>query len=176
MKVLADLVVSFMLVGIGAYGGGMATIPLIQYEIVTKRYWLNIKEMGEILAIAQMTPGPIAINSATFTGYKMGGIIGSTLATIAVILPSLLLLTFFGPLVLDRFENNPYYLRLSSGIQVGVTSLITYAVYSYGCAVIKGWFDFAIALTAFLLLVFSEKKLHPIIVILICGILGLIFY
>ena len=176
MKVLADLVVSFMLVGIGAYGGGMATIPLIQYEIVTKRYWLKIKEMGEILAIAQMTPGPIAINSATFTGYKMGGIIGSTLATIAVILPSLLLLTFFSPLVLDRFEKNLYYLRLSCGKQVGVTSLITYAVYSYGCAVIKGWLDFAIALTAFLLLVFSEKKLHPIIVILICGVLGLIVY
>ena len=48
MKILADLVVSFMLVGIGAYGGGMATIPLIQYEIVTKRHWLKIKEMGEI--------------------------------------------------------------------------------------------------------------------------------
>ncbi|HPK86599.1 MAG TPA: chromate transporter [Atribacterota bacterium] len=176
MKNLIELIVSFMIIGIGAYGGGMATIPLIQQEIVNSRKWLSIKEMGEILAIAQMTPGPIAINSATFTGFKVSGITGSTLATIAVILPSLLILTFFTPFIMDRFENNHYFIRFSCGIQVGVTSLIIFAVYSYGCGVIKGWFDLAIALIAFFLLVLSEKKLHPILVIVTCGILGLIFY
>ncbi|MDD4765809.1 MAG: chromate transporter, partial [Atribacterota bacterium] len=65
MKILLDLFISFMIIGIGAYGGGMVTIPLIQHEIVVKNNWLLLDEMAEVFAIAQMTPGPIAINSAT---------------------------------------------------------------------------------------------------------------
>jgi len=92
---MIKLAVSFMLIGLGAYGGGMVTIPLIQHELVQNRQWLKFDEMGQILAIAQITPGPIAINAATFTGYRLSGVPGALLATAAVILPSLLILSVY---------------------------------------------------------------------------------
>jgi chromate transporter len=176
MKLFVDLFVSFMIIGIGAYGGGMVTIPLIQHEIVTSRKWLAFKDMAEVFAIAQMTPGPIAINAATFTGFKVGGIFGSILATLSVVLPSMLILTFLGLLIIDRYGKNNYMVRFRSGMQVGVLSLIFYAVWSYGSAAITGWLDFGIALFSFLMLIIFEGKLHPIIVILTCGIIGMLIF
>jgi len=150
-----------MIIGIGAYGGGMVTIPLIQHEIVVKNHWLALEEMAEIFAIAQMTPGPIAINSATFTGFRIAGIIGAIVATIAVILPSLSIFTLLTP-ILTKYQENEYFCRLRNNMQLGVLSLIFFAVWSYGSAVIKDFVDLVIAIAAFLFLVNFEKKLHPI--------------
>lgn len=175
MESLLDLFISFMIIGIGAYGGGMVTIPLIQYEIVVKNNWLVLEEMAEIFAIAQMTPGPIAINAATFTGFRIAGIIGATVATVAVILPSLSIFTLLTP-ILTKYKENKHFSRLKNNMQLGVLSLIFFAVWSYGSAVIKGFVDLGIAMVAFVLLVVFERKLHPIIVILSCGVLGIIIF
>jgi chromate transporter len=175
VKSLLNLFISFMIIGIGAYGGGLVTIPLIQHEIITKNNWLFLEEMAEIFAISQMTPGPIAINAATFTGFRIASISGATVATAAVILPSILILTLLVPII-NKFRENRYFRRLRNSMQLGVLSLIFFAVWSYGSAVIKGFLDLGIAIAAFLLLVNFEKKLHPIVVILTCGVLGLIIF
>jgi len=175
MQMLIKLFVSFILIGLGAYGGGLVTIPLIQHEIVNSKGWLVFDEMARILAIAQMTPGPIAVNAATFTGFRLSGILGALIATAAVILPSMLILVLIAPWI-DRFKSNGYLNRFGRGIQIGVLSLILFAVWSYGHAAIKGWLDLLIAAAAFLFLVAFEGKLHPIVIILTCGIIGVIVF
>lgn len=89
--ILIKLFLSFIKIGILGFGGGYAMIPLIQNEIV-KNNWLTELEFIEIISIAEITPGPIAINSATYVGYKVYGVFGSILATLGVTLPSLILL------------------------------------------------------------------------------------
>jgi len=80
MRTLVQLFLSFLLIGIGAYGGGLLTIPLIQHEIGVQQGWLSFDEIASLLAIAQMTPGPIAVNTATFVGFRISGLIGSAAA------------------------------------------------------------------------------------------------
>jgi len=175
LESLFEIFISFLIIGIGAYGGGLVTIPLIQHEIVVKYNWLTLREMSELLAIAQMTPGPISINTATFTGYRLAGVAGSIIATAAVVLPSIIFFTLLTPII-TQFKENSHFYRINKSLQLGVLSLILFAVWSYGSAVIRGYLDFGIATAAFLLLVNCEKKLHPLIIILVCGIIGLIFF
>jgi chromate transporter len=175
VQVLFKLFVSFALIGLAAYGGGLVTIPLIQHEIVGNRNWLNTSEMAQIVAIAQMTPGPIAVNAATFTGFRVAGIAGAAVATLAVTVPSISILVLLTPLV-ERVGKNNQMWKLREGIQLGVLSLILFAVWSYGSAVITHLEDLPIAVVSFLLLAVFEGKLHPVVVILACGAAGLILY
>jgi chromate transporter len=175
MQMLIKLFMSFVFIGLGAYGGGLVTIPLIQYELVANRHWMEFDEMARILAIAQMTPGPIAINAATFTGFRLQGILGAILATTAVVLPSILILIMIMPWV-EKFKDNRYVIRFGQGIRLGVLSLIFYAVWSYGHAAIEGWLDLVIAAGTFLFLIVFEGKAHPIIAILICGLIGMFVF
>jgi chromate transporter len=175
MQMLVELFTSFAVIGLGAYGGGLVTIPLIQYELVANKHWMGFSEMARILAIAQMTPGPIAINAATFTGFRLHGILGAVLATTAVVLPSILILIVIMPWV-EKFKDNRYASRLGRGIRLGVLSLILYAVWSYGHAAIKGWLDLVLAGGVFFFLVVFEGKTHPIIAILICGLIGMFVF
>jgi chromate transporter len=175
MQMMFKVFVSFMLIGLGAYGGGLVTIPFIQHELVVGRHWLEFDEMAQILAVAQMTPGPIAVNAATFTGFRLIGILGSVVATAAVVLPSILILTLIMPWI-EKIRNNGHVNKFMNGIQLGVLSLILFAVWSYGYAAIKGWLDLTIAAAAFLLLVTFEGRLHPILVILACGVTGIFIF
>jgi len=88
VKKLLELFLTFLKIGAFTFGGGYAMIPLIQHEIVEKKKWLTDDEMIDMLTIAESTPGVIAVNSATFVGYKIGGLAGSALATLAVVLPA----------------------------------------------------------------------------------------
>ena len=172
---LIKLFTSFVLIGLGAYGGGLVTIPLIQHELVSGRHWLGFDEMAQILAIAQMTPGPIAVNAATFTGFRLSGILGSVVATAAVVLPSIIILTLIVPWV-EKLKSNRYLNKFRNGIRLGVLSLILFAVWSYGVAAVRGWMDLVIAVSAFIFLVVFDGKLHPIIAILACGVIGVIIF
>jgi chromate transporter len=175
MQMLIKLFISFTLIGLGAYGGGLVTIPLIQYELVANRHWLEFTEMARIITISQMTPGPIAVNAATFIGFRLNGILGAIIATVAVLLPSILILVLLVPW-LDQFKKNEHLRKFGQGIQIGVLSLIIFAVWSYGYAAIKSWLDFVIAAAAFLFLIAFERKLNPIIVILACGVIGILVF
>lgn len=88
------LFISFLKIGAFSFGGGYAAMPIIQSEVVDTYHWLTVEEFTDLITISQMTPGPIAINSATFVGTRIGGIVGAAVATLGCILPSTILLIF----------------------------------------------------------------------------------
>lgn len=92
---LLSLASVFARIGLGAFGGGLATIPFIHYELVVSRGWLSERAFSEVVSLAQMTPGPLAINAATFVGYRIAGTPGACLATLSVVLAPLALLVSF---------------------------------------------------------------------------------
>ncbi len=175
MKILIDLIESFMVIGLSACGGGLVTIPLIQHEMVNVRHWLVSNDIAKILSIAQMTPGPIAINAATFVGFKIAGIMGSVMATLAVIFPSLIILITISSF-LKNIKHNEAAIKINQGIQAGVLSLILFAIWSFGSTVISSTLDLFVTIAAFLMLLFLKNKIHPVLVIVLCGFVGLIIY
>ena len=88
---LLSMFLTFCKIGLFSFGGGYAILAMIQQEVVTKNAWITSSEFADIVAISQMTPGPIAINAATFIGYRQGGILGSVVCTLGVIFPSIIL-------------------------------------------------------------------------------------
>ena len=88
LKIIFDLFITFLKIGAFTFGGGHAMIPLIQKETVEKKGWISDEDIFDVVAIAESTPGPIAVNSATFVGYKTAGFFGALAATIGVVLPS----------------------------------------------------------------------------------------
>ena len=92
MAILIDLFLTFLKIGAFTFGGGYAMIPLIQREIVENKKWLTNKDISDVIAIAETTPGPIAINAATFVGYKTNGIKGAIASTMGVVLPSFVII------------------------------------------------------------------------------------
>ena len=93
MELLIRLFIAFLKIGTFSFGGGYAMLPFIQKEIVESNTWISMSEFTDIIGISQMTPGPVAINSATFVGYKVGGIVGGIIATLGVITTSFILIT-----------------------------------------------------------------------------------
>ena len=126
MKLLLTLFLTFLKIGVTTFGGGYAMIANFQETIVEKKKWLTEDEFMEIITVAESTPGPIAINVATFVGYKKKGFLGSLFATLGVVLPSLVII-FVISLVLDQFMENVYVQYAFNGIKVAVAFLITRA-------------------------------------------------
>jgi len=170
--ILFQLYLSFLLIGISAYGGGVATISLIQYEIVTAHGWLTAQQMGEVITLAQMTPGPIAINAATLTGYRVAGIGGSLLASLAVITPGVLLLAGYTFLV-SRLRSTDLLDRIKLALQPGILALIAYAVYTFGSIVIDGTAGAVIAAVVFAGVLAFGRRVHPVFFILAAGLIGI---
>jgi len=175
MGILLPLYASFLLIGVSAYGGGIATIALIQYEIVTKHGWLTAIQMRNVITIAQMTPGPIAINSATLTGYKIAGIGGAHIASLAVITPGILLLIVYS-LILSHLQSRDSLDRVKMALHPGIIALIIYSVYTFGSISINGFITGGIAAAAFFAILFTGKKVHPVIVIIAAGLLGIAIF
>ncbi len=175
MEKLWPLAVSFVIIGIGAYGGGLVTVPLIQHELVEGRHLLSMEEVTMIVAIAQMTPGPIAVNSATFVGFRTAGIVGALVATLVVVLPGITALSIVSCLR-HRLPPSYHFLRLRRGLRAGVLSLLVYAAWRYGWGVIGGPVELAIAMATFLILTMFEGKVHPLAVIAGAGVVGLLVF
>lgn len=118
-----SLFATFMKIGGFTFGGGYAMIPIIHAEVVEQKGWLTEDDMVDILAIAESTPGPIAINSATFIGYKKGGLLGSALATLGVVLPSFLMILLIS-LFFTQFREAQWVGHAFAGIRAGVVFLV----------------------------------------------------
>lgn len=173
MPILLDLFISFFKIGAFSFGGGYAMLPYIEDVVIYEHSWLSTKEYIDILAISEMTPGPIAINSATFIGYKIAGVLGSIVSTIGVALPSFVVVSFLF-YVLSKLENTKVVEWIFQGIRPIVAGLILAAfisVFNNTIADIKAVF---ISITVFLLV--YVKKINPILCILIAGLLGIILY
>ena len=123
MKAVLKLFLTFFKIGLFTFGGGYAMISQIKENVVEKNKWLTDDELVEIIAIAEATPGPIAINMATFVGYKRKGILGSAFATLGVVLPSFIII-FIISMFADAFKQNEYVKYAFSGIKAAVAFLI----------------------------------------------------
>ena len=119
---LFDLFFTFFKIGAFTIGGGYAMLPLIQKEVIEHRQWLDTEEFTSLLAIADMTPGPVAVNTASFVGYRTAGVLGSVAATLGVVLPSFLII-LASPFFCLRFAGHPVAERIFYGIRPAVVRL-----------------------------------------------------
>jgi chromate transporter len=162
---------TFFKIGLFTIGGGYAMIPLMEKEIVAHG-WLAQAAFLDIVAIAEMTPGPISINAATFVGYKLFGVLGAALATFGVVAPSLIIMVIFSHLLV-KLKSSKYAVALQ-GIAITVAALIAASVFRLVQPAITSVADLAIALAALALVV--KTKISPILIILGAGLVGVVLY
>lgn len=169
-KILA-LFLTFLRIGAFTFGGGYAMIPLIQKEIVENKKWLTDEDILEIIAISESTPGPIAINSATFVGKRVAGFFGAFFATLGVILPSFLII-FTISLVLGEFKDIKAVQYAFQGIRAGVLALIIKALWSMYKQSPKNAVAYIVMASAFIIT--SFLNVNVLLVIIGCALFGLI--
>ena len=168
---LLQLFLTFFRIGLFTFGGGYAMIPLIQRETVERRKWISDDDILEVIAIAESTPGPIAINSATFIGYKVAGVWGAVCATLGTVLPSfiiILIISFF----LRQFQDIKAVQYAFNGIRAGVLALVIKAWWTMAKKMPKNSIAYIIAIGAFLAA--GILDIHVLLVIVCSGIIGLI--
>lgn len=177
-KLVLTLFLNFFKIGAFTFGGGYAMLSLLENEFVAKRGWLTKDEFLDMVAIAESTPGPVAINSATFIGYKKAGVIGSACATLGVVLPSFIIIYIIS-LFLDQFLSLTIVANAFRGIQV----CVVYLIGSVGIKLFKQMEKkpLPIAIMAVVLIcmvAFSifAVKFSSIIYILISGAIGVIAF
>ena len=167
---------TFFRIGAFTFGGGYAMIPLIQNETVEKHHWVTDEDILEIIAIAESTPGPIAINSATFVGYRAAGVLGSVAATLGVVLPSFVMILALS-FALQNFQDVPAVQYAFFGIRAGVLALLCKALWTMYKKSPKGWVGYVVMAAAFILTAinkFGIFKINMIFVIIGCAVFGLI--
>ncbi|MBZ4645741.1 MAG: chromate transporter [Petroclostridium sp.] len=186
------LLVTFIKIGLFSFGGGYGMIPLIQKEIEMNG-WLSPSEFVDIIAISEMTPGPIAVNSATFVGYKTAGFLGGMAATIGVAIPSLALILIVSNYFF-KFQKHPLNTLIFYGIRPVIVGLIvTAAIFVSETAIFKCEFSVevfssminspfqvinigSIVILALTLVALTKFKLHPILTIVGSGLMGIVLF
>lgn len=178
MVVLFRLFVSYLKIGFFGFGGGYAMLSLIHSEVVVRNQWLTNGEFSDIVAISQMTPGPIAINSATYIGYEVAGFWGSVVATVAVCLPALTIMMLITRFFL-RLRDNRYVRGVVTGMRPVVVGMIASAalllIFPHsedGHSFIDGW-SWVIFVGV---MVASVKKVNPILLIVLSAVVGVVIY
>ena len=173
-----QLLYSYLKIGFFGFGGGYAMLSLIQNEVVVQNQWMTNAQFTDIVAISQMTPGPIAINSATYVGYTVAGFWGSVVATTAVCLPALTLMILITRFFL-QLRDNRYVKGAITGMKPIVVGMIGAAALllmfpksADGASFIDGWSWalFAVAMVA------SLKKVNPILLIVLGAVAGVAIY
>ena len=181
MTVLLELFWSFFQIGLFSVGGGYAAMPLIQHQVVDLHGWMTMQEFIDIITISQMTPGPIAINSATFVGIQIAGLPGAIIATLGCVFPSCVIVLTLA-WVYFRYRNLSVVQGVLGGLRPAVIGMIGAAVVSVGQTVFlpEGLaavtaYPLVCSLTIFVLMaVLTYKKLHPIVIILLSALLGIV--
>lgn len=169
--ILIELFFTFVKIGAFSFGGGYAMLPLIEDQIVNIQGWLTIEEFINIVAISQMTPGPIATNSSTFVGYKVAGLPGAIFATLGVTITSFILVSLISKKY-SAVKDAPEVKNVFMGLRPAVIGLIISAAISIASSSIVDIRGFLIATMSFLLI--AKAKIHPIAVICIGGLVGLL--
>ena len=175
---LLELFLTFLKIGLFTFGGGYAMIANIREVVVEKKKWITEDELLQVITIAESTPGPIAINMATYVGYKQKGVLGSACATLGVIVPSLAIIYTIS-LFLDAFMSNQFVTYAFTGIKCAVAFLILRAGVNMFAKLDKKALPmtvFSIVLVGLLLLELFSMNFSSIVLILIGGIIGIIAY
>ena len=172
-----QLFLSFLQIGLFSFGGGYAAMPLIQEQIVDTHGWLSMSEFTDLITISQMTPGPIAINSATFVGIKIAGLAGAAVATAGCILPSCVIVTLLAKIYL-KYRNVKTFQSVLDSLRPAVVamiaaagvSILTSAFWQNADKIILAETDWSMALIFLICLVLLIKvKWNPILVMLLAG-------
>lgn len=171
MKQLLELFLSFAKIGGFTFGGGIAMLPMLQKEIVEKKKWATQEELMDYYAIGQCTPGIIAINTATFVGYKQKGTIGGITATLGMAFPSIVIITIIAALVAN-FQELPIVQWAFGGIRAAVVALILSSVIKL---MKKSVIDLPTALIFLAVAVLSTvTSVSPVVFVLIAGGIGIV--
>lgn len=180
-----ELFWSFFLVGLFSFGGGYASLPLIQEQVLKVHAWLTPEEFMDILTISQMTPGPVAINTSTFVGTKVAGLPGAIISTVGCVTPSCIIVLILATLYY-RFKGLSMVQGIIKGLRPAVVALIASAGLSILLTVLFGTNDFsfqvsdfsiiAAVLFAACLFLLKKFKLNPIYVMLAAGAAGIVVY
>ncbi len=172
MKQLLDLFLTFARIGGFTFGGGYAMLPMLQKEVVEARHWATEDELMDYYAIGQCTPGIIAVNTATFVGYKTMGIAGGIVATLGVIAPSLVIITIIAAFI-QGFADIPAVAHAFAGIRACVCVLIFNAVVKLGKKSLIN--KVAVAIFCIILALSLFTDLSPALLVILAGLFG-IFY
>jgi chromate transporter len=173
MSILIELFITFFKIGLFSFGGGYAMLPLIQREVVAVHGWLTAESFINIVGISQATPGPIAINSATYVGYKTAGLLGSTFATFGVILPSIIIIYVVSRLFM-KYKDGIYVQGTLKVIRLGAVGLIAAAAVLLMGDVFTGVWSVVIFLAAFIASL--RFNADPILIVVISGIAGFVIF
>lgn len=178
MKNYLKLFFTMLKIGLFTFGGGYAMIALLENEFVSKKKWIDKEEFLDLIAIAESTPGPIAINSATYIGYKISGVFGSMAATIGVCIPSFVIIYLIS-LFFDAFLSFTLIAAAFKGVQV----CVVYLIFSAGIKMMKGLkktpfnvIVLSVVAVALVLTSLFAVKFSTIYFILICGTVGVFIY
>lgn len=179
MNIYIKIIIAYLKIGLFGFGGGYAMLSLIQREVVDSG-WISSKLFTDIVAISQMTPGPIGINSATYIGYALtGSILGSIVATITVVAPPFALILFAGHYI-NRHKDSPYIKGAFMGLRPVVVGLIASAALllmnseNFGANQSELFKTIPICIASFCIVYFT--KIHPIFVIILAAIAGSLIF
>ena len=170
MKKYIDLFLVFAKIGVMTFGGGYAMLPMLERELIDNRGWTTNEELMDYFAVAQCTPGVIAVNTATFIGYKRYGNLGGIVATLGVVFPSLVIITTIAG-VLTNFADIPAVKHAFAGVRVCVCVLIFNAVVKLWKSAIKDKTALVLFVVIFLLSVFLDVS--PVVYVIACAAAGI---
>ncbi len=171
MKKRLDIFITFFIIGLTTFGGGYGMLAVMERKLVSKKNWLSAEEMLELLAISEASPGPFAINAATFIGYKRAKFFGSLLATLGVVLPSLIISVVIAVLI-KTLGDNIYFNSILKGISAGVSVIIFLAFIKLGRKSEYNILNAIIFVIAAALVFFSVLPIY--IIIIIAAVAGMI--
>ncbi|MBQ7900787.1 MAG: chromate transporter [Clostridia bacterium] len=183
MNIYLLLFLTFFKIGLFTFGGGYAMLPLIQEEVL-KYNWIPLEDFINFVAVSESTPGPFAVNIATYVGSVLGGVPGSACATLGVIMPSIIIILIVAR-IFEQFRSNKYVSAAMDGLKPAAVGLIASAVITIGKTVffangvtidVFTHAKFYVSLVTFAVMMFLyfKKKLHPIAIICISAVIGIV--
>ncbi|MCL2810489.1 MAG: chromate transporter [Clostridia bacterium] len=172
-EALASLYLTFWKIGSFAFGGGLAVLKLIEQDVVRANGWMTGAQFAELVALSEMTPGPIAINAATFVGVLVAGVPGAVAATLGVVTTSFVLMTLLAKLVM-RVKDHPLAKAFFKGLRPVIAGLIVCAALAVGTEAVHSEITAVLAAGGFLAA--YKFKAHPILIIVIAAVIGVALF
>ena len=173
LEALSILFFTFWKIGTFAFGGGLAVLKLIEQDVVHANAWLTGAQFAELVALSEMTPGPIAINAATFVGVMVAGVPGGLVATLGVVATSFVLMTLLARLV-TRVKDHPLAKAFFKGLRPAVAGLVVCAALAVGREAVHSEVTAVLAAAGFLAA--YKFKAHPILIIVVAAALGAVLF
>ncbi|WP_286231551.1 chromate transporter [Neobacillus mesonae] len=171
MKLLWSLFFTFMKISPFSFGGGYAMIPLLERAVTEKKKWAKKEDITDVLVMAQTVPGSIAVNTATFIGYRLAGLSGAVVGTLGIVTPTFIIIVLLAALFLN-FQHNPIVAAALMGIRPAIVALIIYAAIKIGKTAI---FDIKTIIFAVIsLILFLFVHMHPIVILVAGGLGGIL--